>query len=237
MDREPRRSAVEATAESLRQLALSVAEGSRLGNEESLLGELPASRNTIRQAARLVEREGLIRVKTGVGGGYFAARPDLRTVEAAVGAYLKSIAVTVKDVTYVASLLWEEAVRRAALLPRAGRGEALAGLLARVEALAPDADFAAIVALESEIRTAVFALADSAYIEMIFQINHAFASRGGGGEGLAVPPADPEFAARWRKGKLMELGAIIDGDASLAAIAAHHSRNIWHERFWTDAAP
>lgn len=228
-----RPSAVDAAADALRALSFAEPEGTFLGNEETLVRRLKAARNTVRQAARLLEREGVLRVRSGINGGYFVARPDLETIEHAVSAYLASIAVSVEDVTYVASLLWVEVVRRAARLP-SDLARPLAEMFAgKIEALAVDATFAEILAIEEENRSAIFALTGSAYIALIFQINHAFA------ESNFVPDwADDgterhaAFLKAWRSAKLMELAGIMDGDERLATMAAQHVRNLWHERFW-----
>lgn len=214
-------------------MSLSVPEGTLLGSEDGVVDRLGAGRNTVRQAARLLEREGVVRVRCGINGGYFAAKPDLHTIEQAVSAYLTSIAVTVKDVTYVASLLWAEVVRRAARLESDAARAEIIGLIAQVDAVAPNADFQSIVELELEIRKTIFALTESAYIETIFQINYSFAQGAVVSARMDVPELEPEFPERWRKAKVLELNAILDGDDKLGEIAAHHSRNIWHERFWT----
>lgn len=235
MKRQSRRSAVDEVSAALRELSFSVPEDTCLGSEEELVTKLGAGRNTVRQAARLLEREGVLHVRRGTSGGYFAARPDLGTIEHAVSAYLTSMAVTVKDVTYVASLLWAEVVRRAARQESEAARSRIEALLAKVEAVTAAIDFQTIMDLEQEIRAAVFAITGSAYIELIFQINYSFAQGDALRDGLDVPQHDPDFPARWRKGKLMELNAILDGDEKLAELAAHHSRNIWHERFWGKA--
>ncbi|MEY4721410.1 MAG: hypothetical protein RIQ46_1135 [Pseudomonadota bacterium] len=232
MKSQSRRSALDQVVANLREWALSVPEDTLLGNEESLVDKLAAGRNTVRQAARLLEREGFVRVRCGISGGYFAARPDLGTIEQAASAYLTSIAVTVKDVTYVASLLWEEVVRRAARLPSAEGRDAMEALIAKVAALPDDADFPTVMELEQAIRNAIFEMTDSAYIEMIFQINYAFAERVSPSEEIDASQCAPGFPEIWRQGKLMELGAIRDRDEKLAVMAAHHSRNRWHEHFW-----
>jgi DNA-binding GntR family transcriptional regulator len=229
----PRQSAVDSTAAALRGLSLASPEGSFLGNEEALVNKLGAARNTVRQAARLLEREGVVRVRCGLNGGYFAARPDLDTIEHAVSAYLTAIAVSVEDVTYVASLLWVEAVRRAAGLPADLVRPVAEELMRKVKALAPDASFEALFALERENRSAMFALTGSAYIELIFQINHTFAESSFTDDlGVAASAEHSTFVTAWRDAKLMELAAIMDGDERMATIAAQHVRNIWQNRFW-----
>src|SRR6266404_239290 len=108
------RSAIDAAAARLRELALAADDGELLGSEEALVEKLGASRTTVRQVARLLEREGLLRVRRGINGGYFAARPDLHTIETTVSAYLEMLHTEPEDVTTIASALWVEVLRRAA---------------------------------------------------------------------------------------------------------------------------
>jgi len=57
---------------------LAAKEGALIGSEESLIADLGVSRSTLRQAARLLEREGLLRVKRGINGGYYGQPTDER---------------------------------------------------------------------------------------------------------------------------------------------------------------
>jgi GntR family transcriptional repressor for pyruvate dehydrogenase complex len=106
-------STIDAAASQLRSIVLSADEGALLGSEETLISRLGVSRATVRQVARLLEREGLLRVRRGINGGYFAARPDLQTIETTVSAYLEMLHTEPEDVTSIASALWVEVLRRA----------------------------------------------------------------------------------------------------------------------------
>jgi GntR family transcriptional regulator, transcriptional repressor for pyruvate dehydrogenase complex len=232
------RSTIAAAAEQLRGLAMSADEGALLGGEEALVAKLGVSRATIRQAARLLEREGLLRVRRGINGGYFAARPDVGTIEATVSAYLDTVDMDPEDVTAVASALWVEVLRKAA----SQRSEAARAMAAeyrdRVLAIRPDASFDKVFKLEQESRTAIFDLIRGRYIELIFQINMAFAQRryttSSGADDAA---AQRQFVHAWRNAKLMELEAIADGDPDLGALAARHMRNLWAQRIWSRIEP
>lgn len=220
----------------MRQLVMDMPPGALLGSEDALLARLGVSRSTVRQIARLLEREGLLRVKRGINGGYYGMRPTISTIETAVSAYLETLGMGTQDLAIVASVLWVEVMRRAAGQPATRTMPMIDSMRRKLEKLKPSAVFSEVSKLEQESQRAVLELADSPYIELIFQINTAFATR------RFTPPSlhdDSEehrtFVQDWRQAKRLELSAIEDGDAELAAMAARHMRNLWHKRLWEDA--
>jgi GntR family transcriptional repressor for pyruvate dehydrogenase complex len=234
MTRPSNQSAIDLASARLRTIALDTAEDSLLGSEEQLQSRLGVSRATVRQAARLLEREGLLRVKRGLNGGYFSARPSLTTIEAAVSTYLEVLKVDPGDLSRIASALWIEVVIKAAANP----SPALSGLIARYQEIAADIDpharFRDIMLIEKEFRTELFALTGSGYIGLIFQINMSFAERHfpEAPSGRDQTNEHRAFVQEWRAAKLMELAAIRDSDTALAALAARHARNVWERRVW-----
>jgi GntR family transcriptional repressor for pyruvate dehydrogenase complex len=225
------RSTTEAAAARLRARILAAKDGVFLGSEEALVTSLGVSRATVRQAARLLEREGLVKVRRGINGGYFGARPDASTIETAVAAYLDTLDMEAEDVGVVASVLWIEVMRQAASLQTEAARAVAARLQAKVAALRANASFAELIKVEQESRSAIFKLINGRYIELIFQINAAFAMRR-----FPQFARDPDallqaaFLRDWKTAKLMELAAIAEGDPQLAMMAARHSRNIWRKR-------
>lgn len=233
MGKREARSAIENAAERLRSIVLDAAEGAFIGSEDALMAQLGCSRNTVRQVARLLEREGVLRVKRGINGGYFSARPDAGTIEATVAAYLETLDMDPQEVTILASALWVEAMRKAAGADKARLQATVDRLRKRVTAIKDDATFAQVQAVELEMQAAIFELANANYIKLIFDVNVAFSARK-----LGVPAADDdsalhrEFVPVWRDAKLMELLALGGGDREVAAIASQYSRKIWHQRVW-----
>ncbi|CAN7410868.1 GntR family transcriptional regulator [Phenylobacterium sp. LjRoot219] len=216
---------------------MSVDAGALLGGEEALVAKLGVSRATVRQAARLLEREGLLRVRRGINGGYFASRPDIGTIETAVSAYLDTLDMDAEDVTVVASVLWVEVLRKAANVRTEAARTMAQDYRERVLALRPDAPFKLILELEQASRAAIFDLVKARYIELIFQINMAFAQQRMPPTSSADTEAHHQFVQAWRDAKLMELAAIADGDPEMGMLAARHIRNLWHQRIWRrDAA-
>jgi hypothetical protein len=234
MAKGPSSPTLEAVTVKLRETVLATENGVLIGGEDNLVAKLGASRSTVRQAARLLEREGLLRVKRGIGGGYYASRPDEKTIQAAVSGYLGTLDMKYEDVTAVASVLWVEVLRRAAGLNNAAARELANHHRLKVSEVDPEATFHEIVEIESASREAIFDLVKSRYIQLIFHINQAFsvgrfppaAARDG-------TPQHREFVRNWREAKLLELRAIAEGNVELGMMAARNIRNIWHQRFWS----
>ena len=62
------RTTIEAAAMNLRKIVLDLPPGSLIGSEDALIVRLGSSRSTVRQVARLLEREGLLMVRRGING-------------------------------------------------------------------------------------------------------------------------------------------------------------------------
>ena len=233
MEKRSSKPAIEAAATHLRAISMEAEDGAFLGSEEALLQTLGFSRSTVRQVARLLEQEGLLRVKRGISGGYYAARPDARTIERVVSSYLESVHFEAEEVTIVASALWVEVIRRASLV-RNDTSRALADRFRRrVIAMKPTATFAEVRKVEIESQKAIFTLVESRYIELIFDINIAFASRGFSSPSLGdIGEYHRDFVRRWREAKLLELAAIGEGNVELGLMAARYVRSLWHKRIW-----
>lgn len=82
----------------LREHALSTQPGELIGSEDQLVAIYEVSRPTLRQAAALVGQEQLLSVRRGVGGGYFARRPDTNAVAHMAAIYLKSRQTTLEEI-------------------------------------------------------------------------------------------------------------------------------------------
>lgn len=234
MPKGPSISTLEVVKAKLREVVLAAKEGALIGSEESLIADLGVSRSTLRQAARLLEREGLLRVKRGINGGYYGSRPDEKTIQMAVSAYLGTLDMKYDDVTAVASVLWVEVLRRAASLKSEAARKLAEHHRRKVLDVDPNATFHEVAEVEQASHEAIFELVQSRYIQLIFHINQAFSV---GRFPLAADrdgtPQHREFVRAWREAKLLELAAIAQGDVELGTMAARNIRNIWHRRFWS----
>lgn len=82
----------------LRAHALSTPPGELIGSEDQLVATYGVSRPTLRQAAALVGQEQLLMVRRGVGGGYFARRPESNAVAHMAAIYLQARHTTLEEI-------------------------------------------------------------------------------------------------------------------------------------------
>ena len=228
------KTALNVAAARLRATVLAHADGALLGSEDDLQSLLGVSKPTMRQAARLIEREGLLRVKRGNNGGYFSARPDPAFIESMVSNYLEALHAEPEDLTRIASVLWVEVVRKAAAqAPEYSRAPAdrWCGL---IQTLPDNAGFSEVLELEQVIRADIFQLIRSPYVELIFRINTDFARRRFSEPPSARDdtPAHRAFVTAWCRTKSAELRAIADGDQEIAMVLARRARELLYRRIW-----
>jgi DNA-binding FadR family transcriptional regulator len=222
---------IDQAARALRERAMATQPGAIIGSEDEIVEQLGVSRVTVRQAARLLEREGVLLVKRGKKGGYFSARPSVGMVEEVVCAYLDTLGISASHTGGVATALWVEAVREATCADREAARAAAADLVALVEAIGPDATMHDISRAEAAFRSRVFDLIDGDYMRTIFQINAAFARKKiVSSNASADPELHARFLRKWRSGKLLQAEAIAGGDSLQGTLAALHERNAWIER-------
>jgi len=223
------KSALDRAAAEMRVVVFASPEGALLGSEDALLATLGVSRSTLKQAARQLESEGLLRVKRGASGGYYGARPTEQTIQAVVSAYLETLEMDVGDVATVASILWVETVRRAAHIGGAETREWAQRFSKKVAAVRSTSSFDDVLELENQSRSAIFGLLNARYVELIFHINSAFGLRRSSVSTVVHDSLERrDFVNAWRKAKLVELDAIADADPELGTVAARNVRTIWN---------
>ena len=234
MDNDQSRPLIDIAAGRLREIALEAKDGDLLGSEDDVIAQLGVSRVTVRQAARVLEREGLLRVRRGANGGCFAARPGADMILAMVCGYLNALGLNPGHTGVVGSALWVEALREAASLGTPSAKAMAQDLRERLARINPEADLLEVASFEQESRSAVFKLIHGEYIELIFRINAAFASQQLQGHATADPAVHHEFVRFWLRAKALEIEAIADGDHHMAMMAGRHNRNLWNARRYRD---
>lgn len=234
MENNTRKSPIERAAAQLRVIALAADEGTILGSEDDLIAKLGVSRPTVRQVARLLEIEGVLRTKRGINGGYFASRPSQNMVERVVCNYLDTLEMKTGDDGLVATALWIEVVRKAASLRSAAAKEIADNLIKRLTALPPNLSLSELGTFEQESRSAIFKLIEDPYVELIFRINTTFSREHIDFDLQAAAVHDSAthsvFVQKWRNAKQVEFQAIADGDPEWGMLAARRSRDLWLAR-------
>ncbi|HEX7857567.1 MAG TPA: hypothetical protein VF503_28135 [Sphingobium sp.] len=219
---------ISAAAGKLREIILARPDGELLGSEDDIVALLNVSRVTTRQTARLLEQEGLLRVKRGKNGGYFASRPTSEMIEATVCNYLNTLKLGTHHTGKIAEALWVETLRRAAEIKSDESRKMAEALTVQIHDLDPEAGLRELVAVEQRIRSDIFRLIDGAYIDLIFRINAAYARQH---HGRTTQTLEPErhrlFVQQWKQAKLSQMDAIIEGDVFQAVAAALHERSLW----------
>lgn len=86
-------------------------DGSTLPAEAHLIAEFEVSRPTIREAIRILESEGLLRVARGARGGATIASPDYDMVARAAGITLQAKGVTIGDLYELRTIIEPPAAR------------------------------------------------------------------------------------------------------------------------------
>ncbi|GAA0768071.1 FCD domain-containing protein [Ideonella azotifigens] len=104
-------SLVKRAVDALRQRILAVTgpDDAFLGSEEQLIATLGVSRPTFRQAARLLEHEALLKIKRGIGGGFFAQPPSVQAVSRMAAIFLSSQGATLQQIANATAPVIEEA--------------------------------------------------------------------------------------------------------------------------------
>jgi GntR family transcriptional regulator, transcriptional repressor for pyruvate dehydrogenase complex len=224
-----RATAISAAATQLRSIISEKKDGAFLGGELEVQALLRVSRTTLRQVARLLEREGVLTVRLGSRGGYYACRPSVGSVEDAVTAYLESLHVRGDELSTMASIIWIEVVQQAAGIGSPAR-KSLTRRLVKVVTGVPDAiSHHELSVVEESIRAEVCAAVNSPYVRFIFRVNVAFGKRRFDHTKDLHAPAllSAQELEAWRQIKLLELEAIARGDEELGVLAAQRTRKFW----------
>ena len=131
-------------AHQLRKELLALKQDEFYGYEDELLDRFNVSRPTLRQAARVMEHEQLLRVRRGPRGGYYVTRPEVQSVINAASLYLYDRGTRLRDLMFAAHGCVATLVRCAA---QSCDEEAAAELRAKLDAYAAT-DFARLPHIE-----------------------------------------------------------------------------------------
>lgn len=199
------------TARALVDLSLSATPGEYLGAENDLLRKFGISRPTLRQAAKMVERDRLISVRRGSKGGFFAERPDASDAIQSLTRFLRLRGTNLGDVMQVTRPVSEEAAVAAARQRSQADIEQLTELVAAIDEYEEPREF---IAAEVKMARVIARICGNPVIELVIEIGYGF----GLGERDIGLYSDPERRTRSRELQRGLLNAIIDGDADIARL-------------------
>lgn len=201
---------------SLRKELLTKRGGEFFGLEDDLLARLDVSRPTLRQAARVLEHDQLLRVQRGPRGGYYVARPDVQSVINAASLYLHERGTSLKDLITASRGLVSTMVRLAA---RCKDVDARAEIQRQLDVYT-ETDFTSLphtrfLRAEAEIFTVLAHMAANPPLELVIQILY--------GCGLSLTTEKifdgrPDRIAACAKLRIQLVEAVLAHDGELAQI-------------------
>jgi DNA-binding FadR family transcriptional regulator len=160
-----------------------VASGTPLPNETELMREYEVARQTVREALRVLEAEGLIEVQRGAGGGARVRVPDIDAASRHCALLLQLRGATVADVYEVRLMLEPTAARLAAERAPRRAARVLEEIIAEEEAMIGGPT--SLLAHALRFQRALVELAGNPALELLVRLLYDLVARHG------VAPAPP----------------------------------------------
>jgi GntR family transcriptional repressor for pyruvate dehydrogenase complex len=199
----------------LRTRILQSPDGTFIGSEIQLIETLGVSRPTFRQVAKLLERDHLLEIRRGVGGGYYARNPNIEAVAHAASVFLRFEKATLRHATVAAAQLSREVLRLAAQCKDEPLRQRLQqfleedqGNLTRVSPLPQ------FVASELVFVDVLSSMGGNPVIKLLITILYNFATPAVGG----VIFDDQQYMRASREARILTAQAVLAGDAELAML-------------------
>lgn len=185
--------------------------GERLGNESELMARYDVSRSVFREACRVMEVIGIVRVRKGRAGGLEVSTPQPDNARTAVVYYLNAIDVSFENIMAARSAIELSSVPLATQRLSSKDGEHLQGLLASQRQIIGTPDFA-----ECSMRTqkTINHLCDNAILTLYYDalLDSIYLS----GQGRSAIASLAEHAQPITDSQAAIVDAVIHGDAALA---------------------
>jgi len=164
-------------------------------------------------------QENLLRVKRGVGGGYFVSRPDSRTVAHMAAVFLRTRHTRVSEVIGAIAPIRIELAKLAAAGNNEAAREEMRQFLAK-DRETPDDQirYRDFLRSERDFGRILGEMGDNKLISLFLDILYDFSGLLGRGEDIYVNRPDRVNEYRDKRNRLAE--AIIEGDVELSIVAA-----------------
>lgn len=201
--------------QSLRSRILACTDGAFLGSELQLIESLGVSRPTFRQVAKLLERDHLLEIRRGVGGGYYARNPNIAAVAHAASVLLQYEKATLRHATLAAAQLSREVVRLAALSSNESAREQLRQFIVLdLRAQEQSGDLAVFIQAELAFVDLLSEMGGNPVLKLLISILYNFATPAV----AEVIFADAEYMRSSRQTRVQIAEAVLSGDAELAML-------------------
>ena len=208
---------VSATAEKMRDLILDRPPDALIGSLPELAKLLDVGINTVQQAARVLEHEGVLAVRRGPGGGYFGRRPDALALERALATYLRVRRADDYEALRMMTLLDCELMPAAALCTDVRLFEELRNLEVRVDRCDSGEER---IAFEDDLHAILFRMVDQPLVELLAQVSIRFY------RSRPIPPIfeGEEGLRAWSQWRHHIIDAILSQDPERARFEAERHR-------------
>jgi len=198
----------------LRSIALSTPADQLIGRESELLVRLGCHQSLLRQASRRLEAQGLIYIRRGVAGGYFAARPDEDLVIDAAALHLIGRGLTLRDTLLATRGMVRDAAGIAADRAEGALGQLVEDLYVELGGRIPeDTDAVTFLQEEERIDRVIFEVVGIGALQLFINMLNRFALQD---FGSAMFTRQPGRRGAYRAERLLTLKAIASRDADAA---------------------
>jgi DNA-binding FadR family transcriptional regulator len=216
-------SLAEEIADKIRRDVLQAANNAFLGSQDDLVRRYGASRPTIRQAITLLVQENLLVAKRGPSGGYFVRRSDTESAVRGLAVYLRSRNAQLTELLQAIVPLNVEMARLAARSRDPAAKERLSKFTTPDDALA-DPDFVTFFRGERAFQSEISAIGGSVVFSTLLSVLTDFLVMSPRDDGVYLSNLD--IVARYKAKRNLLIGAVIEGDEELAALAAAQRASI-----------
>ena len=202
----------------MRTMILGREAGAQIGSLPDIATSLAVGIETVRQAARLLEYEGFLKVRRGNRGGLFGSRPGPEELGQLVAGFLRESRSHEREAIAIMTLLDCDLVAAAALSTDEGLRERLTNHAARIDDCDTAEQRAAFVRAMHDI---LFRMVDRPLLEMMVRMTmQHYATRSGSQIYESI-----EDVARWKEERHAIIHAISRRDADLARFEAQRRRD------------